>query len=134
MLGLEYLNSKGFIHRDIKPENFVINPTTYEVKMIDFGTVKDIGRSNPPFTAYVSTRWYRSPECVLRSHTYNTTADIFAVGCVMVELFTQNPIFPGATELDQLDTIFKVLGTPRIEQWREGYKLAEKRKLRIEDM
>jgi serine/threonine protein kinase len=109
------MNSKGFIHRDIKPENFVINPKTYDVKLIDFGTVKDIAKSSQPYTAYVSTRWYRAPECVLRSHNYGPESDIFAIGCVMAELFNEQPLFPGATELDQIDTIFKMLGTPRIE-------------------
>lgn len=118
------MHQRGFIHRDIKPENFVISMKTYEVKMIDFGTVKDIGKSTGLFTSYVSTRWYRSPECVLRSQNYGPTSDIFAVGCVMAELFNANPLFPGASELDQLDTIFKLLGTPTFEQWRDGYKLA----------
>jgi serine/threonine protein kinase len=100
--------------------------------MIDFGTVKDLGKQNGPLTTYVSTRWYRAPECVLRSHTYGPTADIFAVGCVMAELFNSAPIFPGGSELDQIDTILKILGTPRQEQWREGYKLALKRNIKLE--
>ena len=94
------MHSRGFIHRDIKPENFVINDKTYEVKMIDFGTVKDISKANGPFTSYVSTRWYRSPEQVLRSPNYGPAVDIFAIGCVMAELFMGTPIFTGASELD----------------------------------
>ena len=68
--------------------------------MIDFGTVKDVGKDNPPYTTYVSTRWYRAPECVLRSPNYGPSSDIFAVGCVMAELFNMTPLFPGASELD----------------------------------
>lgn len=83
--------------------------------MIDFGTVKDIGADKGPLTTYVSTRWYRAPEMVLRSHNYGPASDIFAVGCVMAELFTSQPLFPGANEMDQLDTILKILGTPSEE-------------------
>lgn len=76
------------MHRDIKPENFVINGRSLEVKMVDFGTVKDYSKDAPPYSTYVSTRWYRSPECVLRSNQYGIPSDIFAVGCVMAELYS----------------------------------------------
>ena len=80
--------------------------------MIDFGTVKNVRQEQPPYTTYVSTRWYRSPETVLRSDHYTYPSDVFAVGCIMGELFNGNPLFPGQSELDQLDAIFKLLGTP----------------------
>jgi len=103
LLGLDYIHEKGYIHRDLKPENFMINPNTLELKIIDFGTVKDIANSNPPFTTYICTRWYRAPECVLRAENYGTASDIFAVGCIMAELFNLRPLFPGSNELDQVD-------------------------------
>ena len=68
--------------------------------MIDFGAIKDIRSCKPPHTAYVSTRWYRAPECVLRSFNYGYASDIFAVGCVMGELFNAEPLFPGNTEIN----------------------------------
>lgn len=71
-----------------------------EVKMIDFGTVKDVSKANGPFTSYVSTRWYRAPEQVLRASNYGPLIDIFAIGCVMAEIFNSEPIFTGASELD----------------------------------
>jgi serine/threonine protein kinase len=52
----------------------------------------------------------------------------------MAELFNETPLFPGSSELDQIDTILRQLGTPKFEQWREGYKLAQKRKINLEDM
>lgn len=62
MIAIGYLHSKGYIHRDLKPENFVTNMNGTVIKMIDFGTVRDIVNDDPPYTSYVSTRWYRSPE------------------------------------------------------------------------
>ena len=52
----------------------------------------------------------------------------------MAELFNATPLFPGSSELDQIDTIFKYLGTPSYEQWREGYKLGLKRNLKLESL
>lgn len=68
---------------------------------------------------------YRAPELLLRSTNYNSPVDIFALGCIMAELYTQCPLFPGTNELDQLNKIVKVLGTPDKTEWPEGYKLAQ---------
>lgn len=126
--GLHYLHSDcEILHRDLKPDNIMINEKPLVAKIIDFGTCKDLTFESGPHTSYVSTRWYRAPECVLRSHHYNYVSDVFAAGCVMAELYLQRPLFPGTSELDQIDRIFKILGTPKKDQWREGYKLAEKR-------
>ena len=62
--------------------------------MIDFGLAREI-RSRPPFTEYVSTRWYRAPELVLESKTYTQSVDVFALGCLMAELYMGRPLFPG---------------------------------------
>lgn len=62
LLALSFLHQSGIIHRDIKPENFVIDEETGEVKLIDFGTAKDMKESKAPYSSYVSTRWYRAPE------------------------------------------------------------------------
>jgi len=78
------MHKQGFFHRDLKPENILINNEV--VKIIDFGLTREI-RSSPPFTDYISTRWYRAPELLLRSSNYNSPVDIFALGCIMVELF-----------------------------------------------
>ena len=123
----------GIMHRDIKPDNILINENPLIAKIIDFGTCKDLTTETGPHTSYVSTRWYRAPECVLRSHHYNFVSDVFAVGCVMAELYLHQPLFPGSSELDQIDKIFRILGTPKKDQWREGYRLAEKREIVFED-
>ena len=55
------------------------------------------------FTAdYVSTRWYRAPEVLLRSTSYNAPVDLWAVGCIMAEVITLRPLFPGSSEVDEI--------------------------------
>ncbi len=93
------------------------------VKIADFGLAREI-RSRPPFTDYVSTRWYRGPEILLRSTNYNSPVDIFASGAIMAELYMLRPLFPGNNETDQIYKICAVMGSPTQAQWPEGYKLA----------
>lgn len=116
------MHKNGFFHRDMKPENLLMYNNA--VKLCDFGLAREI-RSRPPFTDYVSTRWYRAPELLLRSTNYNSPVDIFALGCIMAELYTLVPLFAGSNEVDQLNKIVKILGTPDKNEWPEGYKLAQ---------
>lgn len=71
---------------------------------------------------------YRAPELLLRSTNYNSPVDIFALGCIMAELYTFCPLFPGTNEIDQLNKIVKLLGTPDKADWPEGYKLAQSKR------
>ena len=73
------------LHRDLKPQNLLINADKV-LKLADFGLAREI-RSRPPFTDYVSTRWYRAPEILLRSTNYNSPVDMFAMGAIMAELY-----------------------------------------------
>ena len=72
------MHKHGYFHRDMKPENLLVNGPD-NVKIADFGLAREI-RSRPPYTDYVSTRWYRAPEVLLRSTTYSAPIDIWAVG------------------------------------------------------
>ena len=75
-----------------------------------------------PYTDLVVTLWYRAPELLLGSNLYNGKAvDMWSVGCILAELLLKEPIFMGSGELDQLDKIFKTLGTPTDELWK-GWK------------
>lgn len=138
---INYLHKNNFMHRDIKPENFLLkesnsnqnesnsnlnsrgfNMQNYTLKLADFGASKDLSdsASSNKFTEYVGTRWYRAPELLLYSnasgyhnnHPYSQSIDIFALGCLMLELYLGIPAFPGNNESDQLNKIFSVLGTP----------------------
>eukprot|EP00930_Biecheleria_cincta_P069979 TRINITY_DN57648_c0_g1_i1.p1 TRINITY_DN57648_c0_g1~~TRINITY_DN57648_c0_g1_i1.p1 ORF type:complete len:478 (-),score=64.79 TRINITY_DN57648_c0_g1_i1:33-1466(-) len=121
MQALHHVHKGGYFHRDMKPENLLITGDT--VKLADFGLARQI-RARPPFTDYVSTRWYRAPEVLLRSSTYNSPLDIWACGGIMAELYTLRPLFPGSSESDQLFKTCSVLGTPTTQDWPEGFKLA----------
>merc|ERR1719375_1994545 len=118
---LHVMHRHGYFHRDVKPENILVSKDT--VKMADFGLAREI-RSRPPFTDYVSTRWYRAPEVLLRSQSYNSPLDIWACGGIMAEVYTLRPLFPGSSESDQLFKTCSVLGTPSKTQWPSGFKLA----------
>jgi|Transcript_104724 protein kinase len=120
---LLHVHKNGYFHRDMKPENLLVRGDV--VKLADFGLAREI-RARPPFTDYVSTRWYRAPEVLLRSSVYNSPLDLWACGAIMAELYTFRPLFPGSSESDQLFKICSVLGTPSQAAWPEGHKLASK--------
>lgn len=106
---IAYIHKKGIFHRDIKPENVLITGNT--IKLADFGSCKGIFNKQP-FTEYISTRWYRAPECLLTDGFYNHKMDIWGYGCVLFEMVSRYPLFNGKNELDQINKIHKVLGTP----------------------
>jgi len=106
---LEYMHKNGIFHRDIKPENILLLKN--RVKLADLGSCKGM-YSKPPFTEYISTRWYRSPECLLTDGYYNYKMDIWGLGCVFYEILTLEPLFPGDDEIDQVNKINYVLGSP----------------------
>lgn len=119
--GLAYMHQRGYFHRDLKPENLLVSKDV--IKVADFGLAREIS-SQPPYTDYVSTRWYRAPEVLLQSPTYNSSVDIWAMGAIMAELFSLRPIFPGSSEADEIYKICSVLGTPTESDWADGLKLA----------
>ncbi|CAO2595841.1 Serine/threonine-protein kinase MAK [Lemmus lemmus] len=115
--------------RDMKPENLLcMGPEL--VKIADFGLAREL-RSQPPYTDYVSTRWYRAPEVLLRSSVYSSPIDVWAVGSIMAELYTFRPLFPGTSEVDEIFKICQVLGTPKKSDWPEGYQLASSMNFRF---
>ena len=119
--GLHYMHKQNFFHRDMKPENILINDD--HVKIADFGLAKELN-SKSNLTEYVATRWYRSPEVILKSKNYSSSIDIFALGAIMSELYNSRPLFPGKSEHEQINKICDVLGTP--SDWSEGLQLANK--------
>jgi len=126
--GLSFMHKSGFFHRDCKPENILCTEKgkgQILCKLADFGLAREIW-SKPPYTDYVSTRWYRAPEVLLRDPQYNSPIDIWAMGAIMAEMYTLRPLFPGSNEPDQLFKICSVLGSPTMRSWPKGMKLADK--------
>ncbi|OIV94418.1 hypothetical protein TanjilG_25480 [Lupinus angustifolius] len=119
--GLAYMHQRGYFHRDMKPENLLV--TKDIIKIADFGLVREIS-SQPPYTEYVSTRWYRAPEVLLQSYLYSSKVDMWAMGAIMAELFSLRPLFPGVSEADEIYKICSVIGSPTTESWADGLKLA----------
>ena len=117
MKALDHMHRKGIFHRDIKPENILIEGSSDAgkgLKLADFGSCRGI-YSKQPYTEYISTRWYRAPECLLTDGYYGPEMDLWGAGCVMFEITSLYPLFPGSNEVDQISRIHKVLGTPSAE-------------------
>jgi len=107
---LDHMHRKGIFHRDIKPENILIESTSdlgRGLKLADFGSCRGI-YSKQPYTEYISTRWYRAPECLLTDGYYGPEMDLWGAGCVFFEITSLYPLFPGANEVDQINRIHKV--------------------------
>ena len=156
--GLEHIHEHSFFHRDIKPENILVStsapesghtfkryssmvtppstPPAYTIKIADFGLARET-HSRVPYTTYVSTRWYRAPEVLLRAGTYSAPVDIWAIGAMAVEIATLKPLFPGGNEVDQVWRVCEIMGSPGSwvnkhgqpvggGEWKEGIRLAQK--------
>jgi meiosis induction protein kinase IME2/SME1 len=158
LAGLNHIHAHDFFHRDIKPENILVStsaphdsssafsrysalvapptPPAYTIKIADFGLARET-QSKLPYTTYVSTRWYRAPEVLLRAGEYSAPVDIWAIGAMAVEIATLKPLFPGGNEVDQVWRVCEIMGSPgnwynksgaRVGggDWREGTRLAQK--------
>lgn len=157
---LKYVHTKHVIHRDVKPENLLVmgnpeadDPNENSMKLCDFGVARTVGlQDTAQLTGYVSTRWYRAPELVMgnaqqvtkrggmrrvvrsKQKKYSHPVDVWAVGCVMFELITAKPLFPGKSDVDQLDLIRRyggigpgasASGGEKVLRMRCGGKLSE---------
>lgn len=125
-MAIEFMHSRNIFHRDVKPENLLLIEDV--LKVADLGSCCWMS-SKQPLTEYISTRWYRAPECLLTSGYYTAKMDIWAAGCVFYELLTLNPLFPGKNEMDQINRIHSVLGTP-LEDVFAGFRACADKQLK----
>uniref|UniRef100_A0A8I5TSI6 Serine/threonine-protein phosphatase n=1 Tax=Pongo abelii TaxID=9601 RepID=A0A8I5TSI6_PONAB len=106
---IDYLHSNNIIHRDIKPENILVSQSGI-TKLCDFGFARTLAAPGDIYTDYVATRWYRAPELVLKDTSYGKPVDIWALGCMIIEMATGNPYLPSSSDLDLLHKIVLKVG------------------------
>ncbi|OXG87353.1 extracellular signal-regulated kinase 1/2 [Cryptococcus neoformans D17-1] len=120
---LKALHSAEIIHRDLKPSNLLLNANC-DLKVCDFGLARSTQTAFPAegnnqgfMTEYVATRWYRAPEVMLSFRMYTKSIDVWSVGCILAEMLSGKPLFPGKDYHNQLALILDVLGTPTIDEF-----------------
>uniref|UniRef100_A0A671FTL7 Cyclin-dependent kinase-like 3 n=1 Tax=Rhinolophus ferrumequinum TaxID=59479 RepID=A0A671FTL7_RHIFE len=113
---IDYLHNNNIIHRDIKPENILVSKSGI-TKLCDFGFARTLAAPGDVYTDYVATRWYRAPELVLKDTLYGKPVDIWALGCMIIEMATGNPFLPSSSDLDLLHKIVLKVGnlTPHLQ-------------------
>ena len=108
------------IHCDLKPENILLTSSVdTNLKVIDFGSACFYEKR---MYTYIQSRFYRAPEIIL-GLSYTTSIDMWSFGCILVELYTGRPIFPGENEIEQIQCMMEVLGVPEVTMLRKGTRV-----------
>ena len=113
---IAHLHDNWILHRDLKTSNLLLSHRGV-LKVGDFGLAREYGSPLKQYTPVVVTLWYRAPELLLETPKYSTPIDVWSIGCIFGELLAMKPFFPGKSEIDQLNLIFKDLGTPSDNVW-----------------
>lgn len=117
---LDFLHSRGFVHRDLKTSNLLLTEGNV-LKLGDFGLARALpstvafessGAAAPRLSNLVVTLWYRPPELLLGATAYAGKVDMWSVGCILLELLVGRPIFPASRDIEQLEAIVGVFGSP----------------------
>eukprot|EP00043_Microstomoeca_roanoka_P017719 m.185715 g.185715 ORF g.185715 m.185715 type:complete len:372 (-) comp16688_c1_seq8:301-1416(-) len=114
--GISYCHRELILHRDLKPSNILIDKHGI-LKLADFGLARPFGIPVTQFSPEVVTLWYRAPDVLLGAVQYDTSIDMWSVGCIFAEILTTRPLFPGSSPADQLVRIFECVGLPPSHEW-----------------
>ena len=136
--GLEYIHDRNVVHRDVKPANILMQKVRGHsiYKLGDFGSARQMlhcksvatgteksESPESPMTLQITTLWYRAPEICLRCHDYGTPVDMWAFGCVCMEILSKKVAFQGTSDLNMLCLIFRKFGLPNKTRWQDLYKI-----------
>jgi cyclin-dependent kinase 12/13 len=124
--GLQYCHDRQVLHRDIKGSNLLIDNHGC-LKIADLGLARSCGEDGRRYTNRVITLWYRPPELLLGANEYDMSVDMWSVGCLIAELLTRKPLFPGKDEAEQTSLIFQMVGTPTHSTWPNWRDLPQAR-------
>ncbi|KAL7955395.1 serine threonine protein kinase [Trichoderma compactum] len=128
--GVAYLHQHYILHRDLKTSNLLLSNRGL-LKIADFGMARYVGDPRPKLTQLVVTLWYRAPELLLGTRTYDAAVDMWSVGCIMGELITREPLLQGSNEVDQISKVFELCGVPTEDSWPGFRRLPNARSLRL---
>lgn len=123
-----HLHDNWILHRDLKTSNLLLSHKGI-LKVGDFGLAREYGSPLKAYTPIVVTLWYRAPELLLCTKEYSTPVDMWSVGCIFGEFLSMEALFPGKSEADQLNRVFKDLGTPNEKIWPGYSKLPAVQKM-----
>jgi len=122
LCALKALHSADVIHHDLKPSNLLLNANC-DLKVCDFGLTQSVktaelsGTETSFMTEYVATRWYCAPEIMLTFKQYTKAIDVWSVRCILMEMLSSKPLFPGCDYHHQLSLILDVLGTLTLDEF-----------------
>mmetsp|Transcript_6921 Transcript_6921/g.14186 ORF Transcript_6921/g.14186 Transcript_6921/m.14186 type:complete len:384 (-) Transcript_6921:78-1229(-) len=119
---IAHVHEKWFIHRDMKTSNILVHKTG-RIALCDFGLARKYESPARKMTQMVVTLWYRAPELLFGEAAYGPEIDMWSIGCIFGELLIKDAIMKGTGELDQIQKIFALRGTPSEESWPAFYSL-----------
>jgi serine/threonine protein kinase len=111
LCGIFVLHTHRVIHRDLKPENLLLNRAGM-LKISDFGLSRYVTLPHRQYSPNVVSVWYRAPELLFGKHIYDFAIDMWSAGIIVGEMVKGDTLFTGDSDIDQLDRIFSVLGSP----------------------
>lgn len=132
LTGLAFMHKKWYLHRDLKTANLLYTNDGY-LKICDYGMARQYGMPLAPYTNLVVTPWYRAPELLLGCEIYGAAIDVWSCGCIFAEIFMKKVLFHGKGELNQIELIFELLGTPTEEIWPKVSELPHWGKFNLQE-